>query len=407
MLGMSALPFAALSFPALAAEDDDGWDKVATQYDVTRDVIQLEHGNWGMMARPVLAEYHRQIDRVNRDTSYYARRTMAPDLRAVQARIAAALGVGADELVLTRNATEALKALITGYSRLKPGDAILYADLDYDSMQGCMETVAARRGVTLVKIALPEPASHDAVLAAYAQAFAAHPGLKLVLLTHLSHRTGLIIPVAEIVATARARGIDCIVDAAHSFGQIDFTLPDLGADFIGVNLHKWVGAPLGVGAMVIRRGRVRDIDPDSAERADKPDDIFTRMHTGTVDYAAQLTVPAALDFQAAIGAAARASRLRALRDRWVRPLRDVPGIQILTPDDPRCYGAITSFRLTGHVSREANDADARTLLERYGIFTVRRDALNSGSCIRVTPCLATRMTDMDALSAALRAMARA
>ncbi|AJP74006.1 penicillin epimerase [Sphingomonas hengshuiensis] len=403
LLGAAALPLAA-ALPARAADD---WDAVAAHYDVTRDVIQLEHGNWGLMPRPVLAEYRAQLDRVNRETSFYARRTMPGDIAAARARLAAAMGVGVDEIAFTRNATEALKTLILGYNRLRPGDGVLMADLDYDSMQACVAALASRRGVTVAKIALPEPATYQGLIDAYAAAFDANPRLRMVLLTHVSHRTGLVLPVAEIARMARARGIDAIVDAAHGVGQIDVTLPALEADFIGINVHKWLGAPLGVGALYIKRGRVADIDPDPAEPADAPLAIHTRVHTGTVDFAAQLTVPAALDFQQAIGGAAREARLRLLRDRWVDRVRDLPGIQVLTPPDPRLHCAITSFRLTGRTTRAENMALARTLLDQHRIFTVHRDGLASGSCVRVTPALMTRLDEVDTLADALRTISRA
>jgi len=297
-----------------------------------------------------------------------------------------------------------MKALILQYNRLKPGDAVLYADLDYDSMQTSMESLAARRGVRVIKIALPEPATGQSLIDAYRTAFEANPAIRMVLLTHLSHRTGLVIPAAEIADLARQRGIDCLVDAAHSVGQLDFKLPDLKADFIGMNLHKWIGNPLGVGAIYMRRDRIGAIDPDPAEDQ-RSSDIRTRVHTGTPDYAAQLTVPAALAFQAAIGAARRAARLRALRDRWVSQVRDLPQVQILTPEDPKLYGAITAFRLRGRTSHDDNVALAKALLDLHRIFTVHRDGLASGSCIRVTPALATRMSDVDALAKAIRALA--
>jgi isopenicillin-N epimerase len=405
LLGAAALPLAA-ALPARAAEDEAHWAGVAANYDVTRDVIQLEHGNWGMMARPVLAAYRAAVERVNRETSFYARRTMIGDLEAVRAAAAAALGADVEEIAFTRNATEALKALILGYNRLRPGDAVLYADLDYDAMQGCMAALEKRRGVRVVKIALPEPASHQGLIQAYAAAFDAEPRIRMALLTHVSHRTGLILPVAEIARMARARGIDTIVDAAHSVGQLDFALPALEADFVGLNLHKWIGAPLGVGALYIRKGRVADVDADPAEGASPTEDVRTRAHTGTVDYAAQLTLPAALAFQQSIGAGPRARRLRALRDRWVHAVRDLPNVQVLTPEDPRLYGAITAFRIAGRTSHDDNVALARTMLDRHGIFTVHRDGLASGSCVRVTPALATRMADVDALAAALRTIVR-
>jgi len=403
LLGAAAVPFAAGPIAAAAATDD--WERIAREYDVTREVIQLEHGNWGMMARPVLAAYRAHVERVNRDTSYYARRTMVPDLAAAQAAAAGAMGVSPDEFLFTRNATEALKALILQYNRLKPGDAVLYADLDYDSMQASMESLARLRGVRVIKIALPEPATRQSVIDTYRAAFDANPAIKMVLLTHLSHRTGLVLPIAEIATLARERGIDSIVDAAHSVGQLDFHLPDLKADFVGINLHKWIGAPLGVGAIYIRKDRIGAIDPDPAAEAPVGNDMLSRVHTGTPDYSAQLTVPAALAFQASIGAARRAARLRALRDRWVRQVISLPKVQILTPEDPTMHGAITSFRLRGRTSHEDNVALAKTLLDKHRIFTVHRDGLASGSCVRVTPALATRMSDCDALAAAIHALA--
>jgi selenocysteine lyase/cysteine desulfurase len=404
LLGAAALPLAAA--PIAAAATGDEWDRIAREYDVTREVIQLEHGNWGMMARPVLAHYRATVERVNRDTSYYARRTMVADLEAARAAMAAAMGVGLDEITFTRNATEAMKALILQYNGLKPGNAVLYADLDYDSMQTSMESLAARRGVQVIKIALPEPATHQSLVDAYRAAFDANPAIRMVLLTHLSHRTGLVLPVAEIATMARERGIDALVDSAHAVGQLDFRLPDLKADFVGINLHKWIGAPLGVGAVYIRRDRIGAIDPDPAENP-KSTDIVARVHTGTPDYSAQLTVPAALAFQAAIGAPRREARLRALRDRWVHAVRDLPQVQILTPDDPTLYGAITSFRLRGRTSHDDNVALAKALLDKHRIFTVHRDGLASGACVRVTPALATRMSDVDALAAAIRSLATA
>lgn len=405
MLGAAALPLLAEPATAAALTDEDGWARIAASYDVTDQVIQLENGNWGMMARPVLAAYHAALDRVNRESSYYARRGMWADVMAVHDRVTQALGVGRDELVFTRNATEALKGLIGGYNRLRPGDRILIADLDYDSTRSGMMALRDRRGVEVIDIALPEPATYQGLIDAYEQAFRANPRLRLMLLTHVSHRTGLLLPVREIVAMARARGIDVIVDAAHSWGQIDFTVPDIGADFVAVNLHKWIGAPLGVGAMIVKRDRLADIDADLMNDRDESASIAAKVHTGTVDYAALLTVPAALDFAASVGAPAREARLRALRDRWTVPARGIEGVEVLTPADPRLHAGITAFRLRGRTSAEDNVAVAKALLDEHRIFTVHRAGIAKGAAVRVTPALFNRMDQMDALTEALKVLA--
>lgn len=382
----------------------DFWRRVARFYDLPSGVIQLENGNFGVMARPVRAAYAAHIDRVNRDGSFYTRRGYEDDLAAVRARAAQALGVDADEIVFTRGATEALQALIGGYARLRPGDGVLYADLDYDSMQTAMAWLAQRRGAVPVTIALPEPATRQGLIDAYAQAFDANPRVRLALLTHLSHRTGLVLPVAEIVAMARARGIDCIVDSAHAWGQIPFSLADLKADFVGLNAHKWIGAPIGVGILFCRKSRIGDLENFMGEPG-PVDSLQAKVHTGTANFAAFLTLPDALDFHDMIGPARKAARLRALRDRWAEPLRDHPAIEILTPADPAMSGGLTSFRLRGKTSAADARALAQRLLDDHKIFTVARFGVARGACVRVTPNVFTSEDDIDRLLAALRAIA--
>jgi isopenicillin-N epimerase len=393
--------------PATLAADEAHWARVASQYRVTDKVVNLEAGYWGMMSIPVHEEFVRQIERVNRESSFYARRSWSADLASVRSRVAAFLGVTPDEIAFTRSATESLQLLISGYNRLEPGDAVLYADLDYPAMQNAMKWLAERRGVRVIRIALPEPASRAAVMATYAAALKANPGVRLVLLTHLNNKTGLIVPVKELADLARAHDADVIVDAAHSIGQTTVKIPDLGCDFAGFNLHKWIGAPLGVAVMYIRRERLAAIDRMMADDEAPAASINSRVHTGTMNFAAFLTVPAALDFHEAVGPAHKAARIRYLRDRWVSQVRSRSGIDVLTPDDPGMAAGITSFRLHGRTSRQDNDRIVEDLLTRHGIFTARRSGLERGDCVRVTPALYTKGEDVDRLAAALAAMAQA
>jgi selenocysteine lyase/cysteine desulfurase len=351
----------------------------------------------------VLARYHGHIDRVNRDNSYYARREYEKDLAAARERVARFVGATPGEIAFTRGATEALQRLIIQYKPVKAGDAVIYGDLDYSSMQLAMNALAAERGATVVKFEMPEPITRAGILAEYARVLET-PRARLLLLTHLNNKTGLIIPVREIVAMARARGVDCIVDAAHSFGQCDLRLADLGADFVGLNLHKWLGAPVGAGLMYIREGRLGDIAPMLGDEG-PADRIDSKIHTGTASFATFLTVPAAVDFHEAVGAPHKAARLRYLRDRWVQAVRGTRGIDILTPDEAGSVAAITSFRLNGKTGRVENQALVTELLDRYGIFTVWRTGVAKGDCVRVTPALYNTPADVDRLASALKELA--
>ena len=387
--------------PASVASDESYWQRVAAQYRVSDKVINLEAGYWGVMPGPVADEYARHIERVNRESSYYARRGYNADLAAVRKRIAGFLRVDPDEIAFARSATESLYALIGGYNLLKPGDAVLYADLDYPAMQNAMEALAERRGAKVVRITIPEPASYENVIAAYTEALTKNPAVRLVLLTHVSNKTGLVVPVAELTALARSRGADAIVDAAHAIGQMDVRIPDIGADFVGFNLHKWIGAPLGVAVCYIKKTRLSAIDRMMGQEGDS---INSRLYTGTTNFAAFLTIPTALDFHEAVGPKLKAARLRYLRDRWVRAVRELPHVQVLTPDDPRMSAGITSFRLRGRGSAADNDAVIETLLSKHGIFTRRSAGVDGGECVRVTPALYSRPQDVDRLADAIRQM---
>ena len=390
--------------PAKLAVDEEHWRQVAAQYRVTDKVINLEAGYWGMMSIPVHEAFLGHVAHVNRESSFYARKSYHADLAAVRTRVASFLRVTPDEIAFTRSATESLQLLIGGYNRLKPGDAVLYADLDYPAMQNAMKWLAERRGVRVIRIALPEPASHANMMEAYTAALTANPDVRLVLLTHLNNKTGLILPIKALTDLARSRGADVIVDAAHSIGQTTATIPNMGCDFAGFNLHKWIGAPLGVAVMYIKKERLSAIDRMMADDEAPSASINSRVHTGTTNFAAFLTIPAALDFHESVGPAHKAARIRYLRDRWVSQVRATAGIDILTPDDPEMAAGITSFRLRGRSSREDTDRIVEELLTKHGIFTARRTGVERGDCIRVTPALYTKVEDVDRLAQALKSL---
>jgi isopenicillin-N epimerase len=407
-LGTAGLATARLRSPGTpdqVARDEAFWQRVASHYQISRAVTNLENGYWGVMAQPVLAAYQANIDRVNTEGVSYIRSAYVRDLDAARARVAAALGADVGEVAFTRGATEAMQVLIGGYNRLKAGDAVLYADLDYPGMQYAMNWLASRRGVRVARFVIPEPATRQNVLGAYAAALDANPDVRMTLVTHCSHKTGLVVPVAEIVALARARNVDVLVDAAHSWGQLELTVGSLGADFVGFTLQKWIAGPVGLGAVYIRKNRLAAIDPMMGDEDNPRDSVLSRVHSGTVNFAAALTAPAALDFHDRIGPANKAARLRYLRDRWVTAVRGLRGVQILTPDDRDLAAGITSFRLNGGVTSDQNQRLIETLRAGYGLLTARRTGIARGDCVRVTPAVYNSAADVDRLAAAIKELA--
>lgn len=391
--------------PLDLASDEAFWARVAAQYRVVAGVTNLEGGSFGQMAAPVLDAFHRNTDRANTSSSFFARREFGPIYIAVRAKIAAFIGAKPTETMICRNATDALHTIIVNYNKVGAGDTVMYADLDFNAMQWSMNELALRSGARVARLDIPEPASHDAIVEAYRHALDANPRTKLLLLTHCNNKTGLLLPVKDIVALARPRGVDVVVDAAHSFGQVPITVADFDAEFVGLNLHKWVGAPLGVGVMYIRADKFGAINTAHGEEALPPEYIDARLHAGTMNLATIMTVPDALDFQTSIGLDNKAARLRYLRDRWVSAVRNVKGVDVLTPDDAHLVGAISSFRLHGRGDTVSNQAIAKTLLDEFGIFTFARTGLAKGDCVRVTPTLYNSAADVDSLASALTKIA--
>ncbi|MCZ4340618.1 aminotransferase class V-fold PLP-dependent enzyme [Sphingomonadaceae bacterium G21617-S1] len=403
-LASAAAPGDEMPPPAELAKDEAWWSRVAALYDAPPEgMIQLESGQFGAMTTNVRRVYERRIARINRETTLYTRGQLYADLADVRANVAAMLGVDADEIAFTRGGSESMATLIGGYNRLKPGDAVLYADLDYDSMQTGMEALAKLRGVSVVRIELPEPATRQTIIDVYERALRNHPQVRMMLLTHLSHRTGLVPPVKEIIALARQRNVDVLLDVGHALGQLEFSLRDLDVDFAGINLHKWIASPLGVGLVYVRKDRIPDIDPCLLEGPSAK--IEARVHTGTVNYAALLTVPDAITVHQSIGLANKAARLRYLRDRWAEVLRADPRFEILTPNDSAMHGGITSFRIKGKTSPADNLALRKALFERHGIFTVERLGPAKGACVRVSPSFINDAAQIDRLVVALRELA--
>ena len=378
-------------------------------FDVEPGIHNLENGYWGIMPRVVAQAYAAHTLYVNRTNSIWGRNALpggaclAGGGREARAAIARQVGCLPEEIAITRSGAEALAALITQYKHVKPGDAVIHCDLDYNDMIGSMQWLGTHRGAQVVAFAMPEPATTANILQAYHDVLARTPNAKLLLVTQISNRTGLVTPVKEIVAMARERGVDSIVDAAHGIACLDVKLDDLGADFVGWSVHKWTSAPLGTGAMYIRKSRLADIDLTNDLRDADPNDITARILAGTVNFPALLTIPDAVDFHFAVGAAAKEKHMRGLRDRWVNAVRDLPNVEICVPDDPARYCAITSFRLKGMRTDEDAQRLQHVLFEKYKVHTVWREGVAKGPVIRVTPGFYSTHDNVDALAKALRA----
>ncbi len=373
-------------FEGGAADDEKYWKRIAHKYYiVSKDYINLENGYYGIQPKPVLQAFEKNILLANREGARFARKVY-PELSVIiKKELAAFLQVSAEEIIITRNATEALNIAIQGYP-FKPGDEVLLNQLDYFSMIEAFRMLEKRGRIRVNAFELPLlPANEDEIVELYRKQIT--DKTKLILLTHVSNINGLRVPVAKIAAMAKQKGIDTITDSAHALGQVPFSLPALGSDFVGMNLHKWIGNPIGAGVLYIKKERVREMSMLFGDVNTAEDNISKLAHFGTTPFAVMMTIPDSLSFHKLMGIEKVSQRLHYLKSIWINELEKVDAVEIVTPKNLSC--AIASFRIKNKKVAEVADY----LYKQHNILTVNR-ALGTEGCIRVTPGVYTSADDV-------------
>lgn len=385
--------------PVPAAPPPDFWQQLRARYHLPSDRIDLEHGFYSRMADDVLEAFVAHVRAVNVDAAFYMRTRQEADKRRARERLAELAGCPPEELIITRNTTESLDTVIAGLD-WRPGDEAVMAHQDYRAMQEMFAQVARRHGTRNRLVSLPhDPPDDDRLVDLYAAAITDRT--RLLMVPHVVNITGQVLPVAKIAAMARARGVPVLVDGAHAFAQLDFRIPDLGCDYYGASLHKWLGSPLGAGILWVRKDRIPGVWPLFGDPA--PATAIERLnHTGTHPAATDLAIVDAIAHLREIGLARKQERLRWLQRYWTQQVCLLPRVRLFTPSAAERTCAIATFGIDG---REPS-AIARELHERFRIYTVaihRPEADVVG--VRVTPHLYTTTAELDALVAAIRTLA--
>ena len=382
------------------AQDEAFWATIRGKYKLTPEYINLENGYYSMQAEPVLEAFIGHVRSINVQASRYMRTRQPDDKLRVRTRLAKMAGVSPEELIITRNTTESLDTVISGYD-WKPGDEAVMAAQDYRAMLDMFKLQARRHGIVNRVVSLPlDPQSDDELVQLYASAIT--PKTRLLMVGHMVNITGHILPVRKIADMAHARGVDVMCDGAHAFGQLAFRIPDLGCDYYGASLHKWLGTPLGAGILYVRQDMIAGLWPIYADESMADTDIRKLNHTGTHPVHTDLGIDDAIDFHESIGAERKEARLRYVQRYWTSRVRDVPNILVNTPTDPKRSCAIANVGVRGMTPADL----AKTLFERYKVFTVAIDTANVHG-VRVTPQLFTTPKELDVLVRALKELAAA
>jgi selenocysteine lyase/cysteine desulfurase len=227
------------------AIEEDFWLQVRKDYDLKPEYINLESGYYNIIPTPTLNHMIAHAKMVNYEGSYYMRTVQWDTKDKMVVKLAAVVGVSAKNIIITRNTTESLDMVIKGLSWEKDDEAV-YAKQDYGAMQMMFEQVSKRYGTKNIVVSVPNhPSSDEEIVRLYENAIT--PKTKLLMVCHMVNITGQILPIKKICEMAHKKGVQVMVDGAHCVGHFQFSIEDLGCDYYGSSLHKWLAVPLGTG----------------------------------------------------------------------------------------------------------------------------------------------------------------
>lgn len=386
---LDAVRFVGGRTPEEVAADEDFWFEVQQAFTVDRSLINLNNGGVSPSPHIVQEAMRRHLEFSNQATAHTMWRILEPQLESVRKQLARAFGCDAEEIAITRNASEALEICQLGLD-LERGDEVLTTEQDYPRMMNTWRQRERRDGIVLKKVQFPTPPrSQDELVDIFERALT--PRTRVIHFCHITNLTGQIFPVKKICQMARARGIEAIVDGAHAFAHFPFKHTNLDCDYYGTSLHKWLTAPVGTGFLFVRRSKIKSLWPLMAADDKQDGDIRKFEEIGTHPAANHLAIAEALMFHEGIGAERKAARLRYLFHRWAKRIDGMKGVRILTSYDPQQSCGLATVKIEGMDHAKLGEY----LFNEYRIITTPLAEYGGVYGLRVTPNIYTTVRELD------------
>ncbi len=374
--------------PEQAAMDEDFWFEIQQAFTVSRGITNLNNGGVSPSPRIVTESLIKYIWEQEDCTAYRLWQILEPQSETIRTGLADIFGCDREEIAITRNASESLETLLMGMD-LKSGDEVLSTTQDYGRMLTTLRQRELREGLKLKLIQVPiAPRSLDEIAEKFADGITSKT--KVILISHVINITGQITPVKQVCDLARSKGIETIVDGAHSFAHFDFKVNDIGCDYYGTSLHKWLYAPKGSGLLYVKRDKIEKIWPLMAADKTQKTDIRKFEEIGTHSAAPRLAIGEAILFHNGIGAKRKEERLRYLSRYWMNKLKDLPNVRFHTSFEPNQSCGVANVELV--------DVDIPKLqsylFDKHKIFTVAimHDEFKG---LRITPNVYTTLKELD------------
>ena len=380
--------------PAEVAQNEDFWAVIQRSYSVNPDIINLNNG--GVSPAPIVVqqavERYNQLS--NEGPSYYMWGILDQGREPLREKLAHLAGAQPGEIAIDRNSTEALNTIIYGLP-LKAGDEVIGTKQDYPHMIEAYRQRAERDGIVYKQISFDFPMEDDAaIVKAYEEVIT--PRTRLIHVTHMVNWVGQTMPVAKIADMAHAHNIEVIADGAHSFGLMDFKIPDLHCDYFGTSLHKFLSAPIGTGMMWVKQEKIEKLWPLVCASNPHSSDIRKFEDIGTRSFPLEQGIGEAINFHEGIGSKRKEQRIGYLKNYWASRVQSIAKVKLHTSLNLNYSCAICGVSIDGMTPGQL----ASALFDKYKIHTVGIVWENI-SCVRVTPHVYTPIGDLDKLVTAI------
>ena len=378
--------------------DEELWSTVRSHYTLKDDYINLESGYYSIIPNPVLEHFIKHVKYVNIEGSYYMRNDLNKNKDRVISELAKLVGSTSDQIGITRNATESLDLVISGF-QWERGDEAIYAKQDYGTMKEMFEQISSRYGVKTKIVSVPNhPKNDEEIVSIYESQIT--DNTKLIMICHMINITGQILPVKKICEMAHSYGVEVMVDGAHCVGHFDFSIDEFNCDYYGSSLHKWLATPLGAGLLYVNKKNTHKIWPLLANGNTNKKDIKRLNHIGTHPVHTDLAISNSIDYTNWIGMKKKEKRMRYLQRYWSDKLRTIENVIVNTPEDLNRSCGIGNVGLSNMSPSQMSNV----LFEKYKIFTVAIDYANVKGC-RISPNIFTTTNELDQFISAVKEMA--
>ena len=379
------------------ATEEDFWYYIQQSFTVSPGMINLNNGGVSPAPRTVQDAMKRYYDMSNETPSYYMWRILDRGREPLRKNLAQVAGSSPEEIAINRNSSEGLETIIFGL-QLNRGDEVVAAKQDYPNMINAYKQREMRDGIKVNWINLELPSEdEDYLVNQYVNAFT--PKTKVVHITHVINWNGQIIPVKKIAKEAHKRGIEVVVDGAHSFAHFDFKIPDLECDYYAASLHKWLYAPIGSGLLYVKKDKIASLYPLFAtDENPLKNNIRKFEHLGTRPFFIEQAIGKAVEFHEMIGSERKEKRLHYLKNYWMEKVKGLPKVKFNTSLHPKWGCAIGNIGIEGKKPTELDSF----LLEEYKVHTIAIEWENIKG-VRVTPNVYTTTKNLDILVEGIKA----